>query len=106
MIKAVIFDMDGVLFDTERVAVRSWEKAGRDLGVPGMGSIVPSVLGVSQSGCLGVKISVPVMPSLREDCSVFDDNASYKRVWRNLSGSAKSHIQRHTHIVLICPLLL
>ena len=49
MLQAIIFDMDGVLFDTERVAVRSWEKAGCDLGVPGMGSIVPSVLGVSQS---------------------------------------------------------
>lgn len=49
MIKAVIFDMDGVLFDTERIAVRSWEKAGCDLGVPGMGNIVPSVLGFSQN---------------------------------------------------------
>ena len=47
MIQAVIFDMDGVLFDTERLAVRSWEKAGRDLGVVGMGEIVPNVLGVS-----------------------------------------------------------
>lgn len=47
MIKAVIFDMDGILFDTERIAMQSWEKAGKDLGVTGMGEIVPSVLGLN-----------------------------------------------------------
>ncbi len=47
MIKAIIFDMDGILFDTERIAMQSWEKAGHDLGVDGMGDIVPSVLGLS-----------------------------------------------------------
>lgn len=47
-IKAVIFDMDGVLFDTERIAVQSWEKAGLELGVSGMGAIVPNVLGFTR----------------------------------------------------------
>ncbi len=48
MIQAVIFDMDGVLFDTERLAVQSWEKAGLEFGIKGMGDIVPHVLGFSQ----------------------------------------------------------
>ena len=32
-IKAVLFDMDGLMFDTERVAVRFWKQAGEELGL-------------------------------------------------------------------------
>lgn len=34
MIKAVIFDMDGVLIDTEKHLVECWCKAGREAGFP------------------------------------------------------------------------
>ena len=34
IIKAVLFDMDGLMFDTERVAVRFWKQAGEELGFP------------------------------------------------------------------------
>ena len=34
MIKAVIFDMDGTLFDTESVYAWAWRAAGRTLGLP------------------------------------------------------------------------
>ncbi len=34
MIKAVIFDMDGTLFDTESVYAWAWRAAGRELGLP------------------------------------------------------------------------
>jgi HAD superfamily hydrolase (TIGR01509 family) len=32
MISVVIFDMDGLMFDTERVATRAWKQTFRDLG--------------------------------------------------------------------------
>lgn len=34
MIKAVVFDMDGTLFDTESVYAMAWREAGRELGLP------------------------------------------------------------------------
>ena len=28
--KAIIFDMDGTLFDTETISMKAWEKGGRN----------------------------------------------------------------------------
>lgn len=33
MIRGILFDMDGLMFDTEAVALRGWEKAGKELGI-------------------------------------------------------------------------
>lgn len=40
MTRGVIFDMDGVLFDTERLAVEGWKRAGQALGY----SIPPALM--------------------------------------------------------------
>ena len=33
MYKAIIFDMDGVVFDTEKILIKCWEEAGKDFNL-------------------------------------------------------------------------
>ncbi len=47
MIKAVIFDMDGLMFDTEALAKKGWLIAGRECGLPITDEIVYKVIGMN-----------------------------------------------------------
>lgn len=46
--KAVIFDMDGLMFDTERVIQRAWESVGDQLGYPHLGDQIYHTLGMNR----------------------------------------------------------
>ena len=45
--KAVIFDMDGVLFDTEAVCMQAWMEVAERWGLPGMEEVFPLVIGLN-----------------------------------------------------------
>ncbi len=45
--RAVVFDMDGLMFDTERLAMAAWDYAGEKLGVGKAGYMVMKTLGVT-----------------------------------------------------------
>ena len=49
--KACIFDMDGLMFDTERIFVLAWDYAGEKLGLGKTGYMVMKTMGSNTEGC-------------------------------------------------------
>lgn len=45
--KAVIFDMDGILFDTEALCMRAWMAVAEKWGLPGMEEVFPQCIGLN-----------------------------------------------------------
>lgn len=45
----IVFDMDGVLIDSERLVLRSWEYAGRDLQLEGVSNIFFCCIGTTHA---------------------------------------------------------
>ena len=45
----VIFDMDGLMFDTERVFIKAWDYAGERIGIGKAGYMIFKTLGMNIS---------------------------------------------------------
>ena len=66
--KACIFDMDGLMFDTERVFLYAWDYAGEQMGLGKAGYMVMRTLGMNTESCnqawrdeFGEDVDIPAM---------------------------------------------
>ena len=46
-IKALVFDMDGLIFDSERVVQRAWNRVGQELGYGNVGEHIYHTIGMN-----------------------------------------------------------
>ncbi|MEG0766340.1 MAG: HAD family phosphatase [Clostridia bacterium] len=51
MIRAVVFDMDGLMIDTERMGRKVWSQIGDEMGYPVSDALYQKVLGVNETSC-------------------------------------------------------
>lgn len=52
--KAIVFDMDGVLFDTETVCLEGWLAVAEKNNLPGMQEVFPKCIGLNNTDCQAV----------------------------------------------------
>ena len=52
--KAIVFDMDGVLFDTEFVCLEGWLAVAEKNNLPGMREVFPKCIGLNNNDCQAV----------------------------------------------------
>lgn len=74
--KAVIFDMDGVLFDTEKICMLSWDYAGEIMGIGKAGYMIMKTLGMNAPTAIKV---------LKNEFDQDFDAEKFKKIGRDFS---------------------
>lgn len=54
MVKAIIFDMDGLMFDTERLAKEAWQQVGEEMGLPITEEVICHIRGATPAASQAV----------------------------------------------------
>ena len=57
MIKNIVFDMDGVLLDTEAVFMRCWKKLGEELHLPNVEETARKCIGINMVRSIRAKVT-------------------------------------------------
>ena len=82
--KAVLFDMDGLMFDTERVFVKAWDYVGEQLGLGKTGYMVMKTMGSNTEGCNRI---------WRE---TFGDDLDLDALWAHTRDFLEDYYSRYT----------
>ena len=74
--KVVVFDMDGVLFDTESVCMKAWDYAGEVMGVGKAGYMVLKTLGMNADKAVEI---------IKTEFGAGFDAVKFKQIGKNYS---------------------
>jgi beta-phosphoglucomutase-like phosphatase (HAD superfamily) len=78
MTNSIVFDMDGVLFDSERIYYRAWVEAGRKLNLPEIDECVTHCVGRNGSDIREYLLD-KFGPSFRVDDFVEDIKEEFRK---------------------------
>ncbi len=100
MIKGVIFDMDGTMFDTEPISALSWQKAGEKLGISVSMELINKLIGKNPTVVnrlfreyLGEDLDIPAFRAAREEAfnqMILTDGVPFKKGLTDLLAYLKA----------------